>query len=612
MLQLSRLEDLLSSSLLLVRTTHNANRPVNRLPMEVLACIFRCLLRDELTLGYGAFPSPVPTHSPKKDTLRDLTSLQQVCSYWRQTFRVFSSLWSVIVVSESDDQDDSDDPDDSDDSDDSSEMGEDEHFPPPRARLVRHFLSMSDPHPLDIHTTTLRGLGLIADHTSRLRHLQLSYPPALFSASQVQRALSLFCRAAPQLECLDLGVLLPKPKFTNSYRNNIRLRSTSQARLPPCLFAGDMPRLRRLRLCGVVDWSGNHFRALTHICITGCSGSVPPRSLDITKRLLNLLRDSQATVQELYLSHLDVWFARNMIEQLPDIANPVIHPTVLRRLSISDCFIWQLHILFFLFVVPSGTSLSVTNLLELPQHDPTVTGFFELYSRYPLRFKNLVDIQSLELNSFVRQAIAIGPSGSMRITVATSDGIHFSRIDRPINLSLFRALEELRICGMERPVDHSVADWAVGLSSLTCLQKLCIRHRFTKNILRALTPDTTSPIDHLLLCKSLQSLWITAYMDYPDQLAYDELLRCAEARSRCGYPIRQIRIETELALRKVHGLGSTIDPQEGWSESMLATVRQYVDVVEYGVKCPPMDIPSELDEDEHYQYWPRWSSSARA
>ncbi|KAF9650328.1 hypothetical protein BDM02DRAFT_3127798 [Thelephora ganbajun] len=66
-----------------IRPLLNDERPINRLPQNVLATIF----------SFAATPS---THNPAASTIKGIVSLARVCRYWRDTILHQSELWSDV------------------------------------------------------------------------------------------------------------------------------------------------------------------------------------------------------------------------------------------------------------------------------------------------------------------------------------------------------------------------------------------------------------------------------------------------------------------------------------------------------------------------------------
>ncbi|THH21841.1 hypothetical protein EUX98_g8275 [Antrodiella citrinella] len=503
--------------------------------------------------------------------MRDVMAAYHVCRYWRQVLQAFTSIWTTIVVPHFDER--------------PSEAlvdGGAGQLLPPGAQLVSHYLSLSGSLPLDVYLPDISLLSLFSDQSHRLRRLKVSFPgETVLNGPQAIQAFGLFNHAAPLLEVFDFGAVLPDDQ---SFGENPLVFVGCQL---PVLFAGQAPLLRKLRLSGLVPWTGNHFRNLTHICITGYIVH-DYNAYAKASELLELLQHSPL-VEELYLSHLDTWFGRTMPDDLPEI-----NPLRLCRLSVSDCYVWELQALFRYLHVPYGASLSVTNLNG---DDRALTRILPLHAE---RLKVATELKRLEINYKSDTVLAFGPSGSLRIITS---GLEMVLPLHGLNqISYAQTLEEVWISG--RHPDSFM--WSSGdsncsasLTALVSLQSLHIRSRPAKSILQALTPrapDPTSPMtstpQSVIICPHLHTLSLTSSLGIDG--CWSELLDCARSRFDAGYPLRRILVQPSA------------DGYDLLSESMLADLRQVVDVVEYDVVCPLIEVPPELNEGTHHQYWPVW------
>ncbi|THH31421.1 hypothetical protein EUX98_g2738 [Antrodiella citrinella] len=498
--------------------------------------------------------------------MHDVMAAYQVCRYWRQVMKVFPSIWTTIVVPYFDDRH----------PEALAICGGEQRPLPPGAQLVSHYLALSGSLPLDVYISDPRLLYLFSDQSYRLRQLEVSFPGQTFRLLHTEvivRTFHLFNHAAPLLEVFDFGAVLPDRDPSHNW-NLLEYRGVQL----PVIFAGQTPLLRRLRLSGLMRWKDTHFPNLTHICITGYVVTDVDSFANV-RDLLKLLQHSPA-LEELYLSHLESWSVRETYNDIPEI-----RPLRLRRLSISDCYVLQFALFQYLHV-PFGTSVSLTNI---GGDDGALT---RVLLRHAERLKAAADMKRLEVNYYSDKILAFGPSGSLRIMTAKLEEI--LPLHELGGISFAQTLEEVWISGRSRSPYYYLwqsndFDCSVLFTALISLQSLHIRFRSAKSILQALTPWKSQPD---ITCPNLHTISLTSSLGIDGCLL--ELLKCAQARFDAGHPLRRILIQPSA------------DGDDFRSETVLAHLREVVDVVEYGVVCPLIEVRSELNEETHHQYWPVW------
>jgi len=82
---ISRLSNLLASSLAITRTIQNCDRPVNRLPMEILAKVFGYIPGDFSDEYLFSYPDPDWRDEKSHITLQACIAPRHVCRYWMHT-----------------------------------------------------------------------------------------------------------------------------------------------------------------------------------------------------------------------------------------------------------------------------------------------------------------------------------------------------------------------------------------------------------------------------------------------------------------------------------------------------------------------------------------------
>ncbi|PCH41784.1 hypothetical protein WOLCODRAFT_163373 [Wolfiporia cocos MD-104 SS10] len=223
-LQLTLIEkyvDVMPSSL---KTLCNTARPINALPLEILAHIFS-MLAGPLSSGLAptpAFPPSLDTHPLPSDLLQ----ASHVCRLWRAVALAFPALWATLDTAQP-------------------------RFVAPRlararAAPLRVVLRDRTSHARTVPTLDDPHLrALVAEEGARIEQLHIeprfSYGPALLAAfrhpARVLRALTVRNANAPG-EC-EL----------------------------PQMFAGCTPRLERLVVSGFTSWPGNTFANLRRVCL---------------------------------------------------------------------------------------------------------------------------------------------------------------------------------------------------------------------------------------------------------------------------------------------------------------------------------------------------------
>ncbi|KAH8100106.1 hypothetical protein BXZ70DRAFT_1008615 [Cristinia sonorae] len=581
---------LVSDSLPLVRMMQNSTCAISRLPMEVMAHIFSFLIQPEADSNDFVFP--LCRYPSSYDTLYDLMTLQQVCRLWRDIIQTLPSLWRIIVFPNRLDMIDyraaCKGPEADSDGDEAS--GDEEDIPELTTRVVKCFTRRSKSHPLFVYGTTFYGLEAIAEEASRFKHLQIAYDMAERDAQSLRphlaKALSLLHQPAPQLETLDLNIVP---------RNNNWKTSMGGSPLP-MLFSGETPRLRKLRLAGFAPWTGNNFHSLTHICVTGFSHfGMPPSDI---RELFELLRHSPG-LEELYLTHLMPWIHSGGDTTEYPIVNEttVIRPGGLRRIAVSDCYPWQFTHLFSRLRIPSGASLSLKNIVRNREKPSDTVDVFALYHD---QFENLAELHSMAVFRGLT-ATVVGPHGAVRVSPKPYEE-PMSSLYTLTKCPYLQNIQHLWLYG-EGKVDRGKDPWYQVLSGMPVLRTIHVHRRTATDILHALTPGfadepLTEPYCHAaVICRKLQGFFMLGPWD--KDMAYPDLLRCAEIRFSHGYPFKQVRVK-HLSLYE--------EPESppDWSGAKLDALRSYVETVEFNVDCPLMELPPDVNTRNDDLYWPRW------
>ncbi|TCD70217.1 hypothetical protein EIP91_004398 [Steccherinum ochraceum] len=540
---LPRLRDFLSAALAITRTIENAGCAIHRLPTEILAKVFGYLPQDALA-GHTFHRTDFP--NTDHHSVQDYAALQQVCRHWRQILTPLPSYWTTIVLQKG------------------SWTTSD--------KFIEFYLAKSVPQPIDVIAETFSGLAIVAQHSSRLRSLQIQHNEKW--TSMIDDAFGSLCHGAPILESFNCHIQAP---------NADEELDISESKLP-LVFAGDTPSLRKLRLHGFTSWHGNQFDHLTHICIHGWSSS--NTISNGFQELLSLISHNPA-VEEIYFSVLDPWIP----EDWDDTLLETTHLTHLRRLSLSNSTVSQYIALISHLHIPAHASISLNNTIARPE-DGNIVSLL----RDPFKFDNLTNVKSL-VTRFACNVIAFGPSGSLQINTAYDYGDRFLRYS---NLDEWFFAENLREVWLNSPTEDSPqTDWFAFFAALPSLRKLSLQAVVTKPLIRALSRQSSPPrfSTARTLCRSLQTLWIIEDYDMmPNWLnsSYYDLLQCAEMRYANGVPFQELKIQ------------SAIRPADGWPGSMVDALRQYAMLVDMDAQDLAVDIPEELNENLHSDYWPKW------
>ncbi|EAU89041.1 hypothetical protein CC1G_10010 [Coprinopsis cinerea okayama7 len=214
----------------LLRTRYNSTRPINLLPPEILATIFR-FVQDFESL-HDAFP----IRPDERCWHNAWLPITHVCQHWRTIASMFPELWTYLFTS-------------------SRTRGQDAY--------ASHFLDRSGTMPLHIFFSfnssaysyaTMRVsedcaiLPRLAQYGDRIETLQLQETKHL------------------RTEIWDY-LRFEAPKLRSLFLDPILWNFQDAARPLPLLFKGHTPSLERLYLNHVGTWT-NEFRNLTHLCLS--------------------------------------------------------------------------------------------------------------------------------------------------------------------------------------------------------------------------------------------------------------------------------------------------------------------------------------------------------
>ena len=501
--------------------------------------------------------------------MHELLRYSHVCRYWRRAFDVFPRLSTILILP--------------------SVHGV--HPSAHQYNLVHLFLSRSGTHPLEIHIPHRGLIDVVVQQSHRLKHLQmdLSLDPFLQKENT-----TMLKYPAPQLEYFDYSAF----EESKAYRPYSHFFSL------PVVFDGQLPHLRRLKLVGFSSWTGNVFHHLTHICLVGFRSLSRPS----LREILDLLHNNPS-VEELYLSH----FTASSIE---DMAQPTVvrgkafeaarlaKLARLRRLSLSQCNHPEVGAMFAFSHLPQGANL----FLSCSKYSTVNQGFQDIFVQRQSHFDNMVDLHLLSLNCTRHEVMAAGPSGSVRIL----DGVDmWSRFHAPCPT---HTLTELWVEG-EFAVATKKSIWKDILASLPALEKISANSWFTKSIVDALcsppvgVPPSPVHVPQTILCERLQILSLTEMWNSGKvSVPFSAVLRCVQSRSARGLPIHHLKICSDTNPSALpSAMARAAWPLDSWSDNKVTTLRQYVNLVEYGVEYERIPVPSEFAERTHPQYWPQWS-----
>lgn len=515
---------------------------MNCLPAEILARIFEQV--SEATLQ--PLPFPLWGYANPFYAGDYYLGLKQVCSLWRSVFLSFSTLWSRII-----------------------DFGN-LHYP------VQLFLERCGNCPLRIVTDHWRGLEAMATQSNQVQELTLIAP----SWGTIPNYLGPFRQPAPLLEFFVFGVW---SEFRYGDSSGVM-----EAVLPPLLFAGETPRLRKLSLVNIRTWEGNYFRGLTHLCIKGVIGDID-QSLQTFRELLDILK-SNPGLEELYLSEVDAWIPIGGLgdDELAMVIG-IARLRNMRRLSFGSCFSSQMSPLISRIVLPVGTLVSLPHVTL----DATVHNLFGIgYS-----FENLCDIKSVELNlnrHLHAIVTGVGSSGSFHLKSESAPNLplrsHFPGFILPQIVDIWLVDFELSRWRGGAPMPFSMSEWIALLDALDSVRNLYLHHfRHAEVVLNVLgKPGSESP----LICRSLESLYISG----ETYCSPDSLLWCLQLRHEQGYPIHRLHIE-EL----------NFPDGESLPANFVGTCVGFgVEHVELNAPSPRIKLPEEVHEGVTREYWPSW------
>ena len=524
---------------------------MNRLPIELLLQVL-CPPTGPPPIGGTTSLRDLKRVAVNQDSVTHYFAVRQVCRHWRHVLAFPSSLWSTVIL---------------------HSRGRQRR----RNELIEYFLSRSGVHLLNVHSDSFAELEAVAEQSHRLQHLHVSSRESW--GVKINHALEKFRFPAPHLEWLECNADEP-------IEDDVPL---------PLMFAGQTPRLQRLKLCRIPSWGTNQFCNLTHLCIKGWeydeSGSIR------FQELLELLRQNSSSLQEVHLSYLDPW-----IDPLDEPVGALVSDqekiklSGLKRLRLNSLVIPQLISILTFLCLPHGSALAVTSIRD----DNEETNVFDMFSGRLPQYENLSDIRTLTINDGAR-ARGCGSSGSLYVdTVEREPLLGFYNLS---HLPFAQVLSELWITDDDCPVEE--IDWFSFFASLPVLCKLGLRHVSTRPILCALSRTSSPPrfMEFQVLCKSLTSLCLCWDPDmFPDKpnSSYYDLHHCVETRHRNGHPIHDIRIIPH-------------DDLDRWPSRLLVGLRQYVTTVELKTRSEgfSMQVPLESDERVDPKNWPGWGNGTR-
>lgn len=547
----SHLSNLLTSCLTIIRTIQNAESCINRIPFELLTSILdsSCFSNNDLD-RQDPFPRRSDPSKLHSSIVGGRTSLLRVCRHWRRVLLNHPSFFSVVVLKQR---------------------------PNPTSWIdsyVCSFIAKSGSHPLSVYSGTTQGLQLVAKQTYRLQRLQFSPSDSdVFGVSAIG-ALQALSEPAPLLEELDIHIAA-NDKFGHSL---------------PLLFAGQVPRLRRLSLSGCRSWIWNHFH-LTHLCLTGWrTFEVPLPSA--FQHLMALLRE-QVSIEELSLRRIDPWIGEVWT---PFKDATISLPTTLRRFSVTDCTNAQIKHLFSALIIPAGTSLHVLAV-------SVWSNAYDIFSGWEDsgRFEHMNDLRAVTVRE-PDAVLAFGSSGATRVCCSTTSTVRLyaSAIG---SLPFSRGIRELHLgnSNIRERVDFR-RDWNLPLGHLPSLQHLYIDYLysyFLVTIFDTLAGISSSeshlPDLHTVPCKHLRKLTVikdsTPFLNDESNAFYT----CLETRHQAGFPIGHVLVMAHHTTKIV-------------TARMRRALDRYVEVVELGSTVRPewMEIPAHLNERVHEIHWPEW------
>ncbi|KZT63789.1 hypothetical protein DAEQUDRAFT_815425 [Daedalea quercina L-15889] len=277
--QLEEVEQAVAAMPTTLKYVRNALSPINAIPVELLAYIFKIVVEPHQRFphSYTAHPDPI-----------DGLHVSQVCRHWRSVAFGFPDLWSTV--------------------DTARPMSVNAMLH--RARGTPLKVIMRDRVSKDSIVPCLRDTGVlmdIVDESHRIVELHIE-PKYTYGSLLIER----FNQPARNIRALTI--------------NNVQ-GALSSSHLPR-LFDGCTPRLERLTLGGFTYWRGNSFTNLTHLCLHDQA----PESRRPLPSLLQFLQSSPL-LQELSLIAADINLE---VERDQSLYNTILRPTVLPRLRTLD------------------------------------------------------------------------------------------------------------------------------------------------------------------------------------------------------------------------------------------------------------------------------------
>ncbi|TCD70235.1 hypothetical protein EIP91_004416 [Steccherinum ochraceum] len=539
---LSDVADILQHTLAIIRTIQNAECPVNRLPVEVLGNVFHFT-----PIGYDLGDSFPLQDRPDEYVCNpyNYLALQHVCRYWRRTLDLQPAASSTILLQKRYYRDKG-----------------------PSAALVDHWLERSNTVPFTVYISVLRHFEVIAKQSGRLKRLHV-YLNRDKSNAHILAEFRKLDQPAPLLESLEIDI-------ADDDSSNL-----------PLLFGGDISRLRKVRLAGIMSWQVNQFRGLTHLWLEGFLYEHSEElSVEPFQHLMDTLRDCP-DLEEFHLECPHPWIPdwTEANDDRPQIVGDVLNLRKLHQLALrSPITLSQARSLFQYLHIPPGAVVSIVGPdIYLHQH------VYQIISEHPEHFDNLDGPLTVTVQADEYCAITIeGPSG--RLFISPSSRIQsdsFSAFNH-IQTFPFRArVQELVVIGSPDPEETVFTiNWRQVLASLPSLAKLHIldsEGMYNSDVLRILmfVPITASamPNEVSLPCPLLRDFRVSQDVkleyDDPRSFLYD-LLACAAYRHKHGQPLRIVKVEPyrESALE-------TAQDNVPARMCMLGALGSYIESVEF-------------------------------
>ncbi|TFY67608.1 hypothetical protein EVJ58_g1516 [Rhodofomes roseus] len=216
--QLDEIEKALAAMPTALQYVRNALSPINAIPIELLANIFKMVVEPAQSFPHSYTTNPDPI---------DGMHVSQVCRHWRSVAFAFPDLWSTV--------------------DTARPMSVNAMLH--RARGAPLKVIMRDRVSDDCVVPCLKDTGVlmdIVDESHRIEELHVE-PKFAYGSLLIER----FNQPAPNLRALTINHV--QGPISNSFL--------------PKLFDGCTPRLERLTMGGFTYWRGNSFSNLTHLCL---------------------------------------------------------------------------------------------------------------------------------------------------------------------------------------------------------------------------------------------------------------------------------------------------------------------------------------------------------